>query len=154
MEKSVILISIACVFGVVLGEDLHLIEPKPGQCYDTYTENQPIYLGRIPRACVRRLPNQKDCVGLRTKNNETIVLECKGARTSKTLEPGCYRIINKDKSDGVVCQKYMKRRGCEVITTPSNLNIEVYCHPVLGTDASVIVVKDNKPRRERRDKNT
>nr|CAI5824917.1 unnamed protein product [Callosobruchus analis] len=48
----------------------------------------------------------------------------------------------------------MKRRGCEVITTPSNLNIEVYCHPVLGADASVIVVKDNKPRRERRDKNT
>lgn len=126
--------------------DLHLVDPKPRTCFDTYTENEPIYLSKIVKTCVKQLPKHNNCLGLETKNGETIILECRGQRSIH--QKGCYRIIDGRHKEGVVCQKLVRKRGCEIIQTPSLLNIEVYCYAFQATPASIIMVRDNKPRRE------
>ncbi|KAJ8940545.1 hypothetical protein NQ318_003388 [Aromia moschata] len=136
------------------GEDLHLIEPKPGQCFKIHTKSQP-HLYQNPRrpeyadlfeSCTNWLRENKNCLGLRTQNNEVLVIFCRG--DLKRRRPGCYKIINRDKREEVICQKVNKQEGCEVVTTRTNLTVVVYCNSRTGTSSGVVDVKDNKPKRE------
>lgn len=96
------------------------------------------------RTCVHNLPRYKSCIGLRTRNREVILVKCRTKMGKfKQPNPGCYRIINRDKSEGLVCQKYDTGRGCETIETPSGLNIEIFCWP--SKPGQIVRVKQTTP---------
>ncbi|CAH1156242.1 unnamed protein product [Phaedon cochleariae] len=122
--------------GHVYYGDLHLIEPKPGLCFKIHTPDQP-RLYPNPRksqyptlfqSCTEWLEKDRNCLGLRTQNSEILVLHCKGVANRR--RPGCYKIINRDKREEIVCQKVNKKEGCEVISTRTNLTIVVACGPI------------------------
>ncbi|XP_018570049.1 uncharacterized protein LOC108910041 [Anoplophora glabripennis] len=147
-----------CVIFLVLAscQDMHVIEKKPGQCYKVHNPNQPrLHLNpRKPEyddvfeACTQWLRENKNCLGLRTQNGEVVMVYCKGDH--KRRRPGCYKVVNKDKREEIICQKINRQQGCEVITTRSNLTIVVNCNPTRGTSsaAGVFDVKDNRPKRQ------
>lgn len=98
----------------------------------------------MSKSCVRNLPRYKSCVGLRTRNREVILVKCRTKMgKTKQPDPGCYRIINSDQSEGVVCQKFDNGRGCETIETPTGLNIEIFCWP--SKPGQVVVVQQSTP---------
>lgn len=113
---------------------MHAIENKPGLCFKIHTTDQPNFYPNPRRkeyadlfqSCTEWLKEDKNCLGLRTQNNEVIILNCKGI--TKRNRPGCYKIINRNKREEVVCQKLNTKQGCEVLTTRTNLNIVVYCY--------------------------
>lgn len=99
----------------------------------------------MSQSCMRRLPKYKSCVGFRTRNREVILVKCRTKMSKyKQPAPGCYRIINQDKSEGIVCQQYDAGRGCELIETPTGLNIEVFCWP--SKPGGIVTVKQTTPR--------
>ncbi|KAJ8918583.1 hypothetical protein NQ315_013088 [Exocentrus adspersus] len=130
------------LLGQCLCEDLHLIKPTPGQCFDIYPEGKPIYLSKSLKSCTENIPEINNCLGLRTQNDEIIKLDC---NESEEAKPGCFQILNADKTNGTVCQKFDKARGCEVITTPTGINVEVFCYPV-EKSRSIIYVKALRPK--------
>nr|CAI5824918.1 unnamed protein product [Callosobruchus analis] len=124
------------IFVCVAAEELHAIENKPGICFKIHTPNQPNLFPNPRRpeysslfeSCTEWLKEDKNCLGLRTQNNEILVLHCKGQR--KRNRPGCYKIINRDKREEIICQKVNRQQSnCEVVNTRTNLNIVIYCPP-------------------------
>lgn len=109
--------------------ELHPILPNSNKCFDTYTDVQPINLSSLTKACVESIPEINNCQGLALVSDEIILLACNETddENVKPLKKGCYRIIKQDGNEGVVCQRFKKRNLCEVIKTPANLVIEVYC---------------------------
>ncbi|KAJ8984916.1 hypothetical protein NQ317_012162 [Molorchus minor] len=136
-------------------QDLHPIEPKAGVCFKIHTKNQP-NLYQNPRrpeyndlfeSCTNWLRENKDCLGLRTQNSEVLVVFCRGDQ--KRRRPGCYKIVNRDKREEIVCQRVNNKQGCEVITTRTKLDIVVHCSSRGGSNSpGILDVKDNKPRRQ------
>ncbi|XP_023023131.1 uncharacterized protein [Leptinotarsa decemlineata] len=132
---NVIVLVLLCflIFGYTKCQDLHLIENKPGLCFKIHTPSQPrlfpnprrVEYPDLFQSCTEWLKEDRNCLGLRTQNNEVLVLYCKGVRNRS--RPGCYKIINKDKREEIVCQKINKKEGCETITTRTNLTIVVSC---------------------------
>ncbi|KAG5900482.1 hypothetical protein JTB14_010894 [Gonioctena quinquepunctata] len=125
MNKSWYVIFVLCVFGLASSRELHPIEPKPGKCFDSYEDVQPINLSDLTKACVEKLPTKNECFGLKLATDEIIIVGCR--EDGPKLEKGCYRFFNKDLSEDVICQKYKRRTMCEIINTPANLAIEVHC---------------------------
>lgn len=114
--------------------ELHPIGNKPGLCFKIHTPDQPNFYPNPRRreypnlfeSCTEWLKDNKNCLGLRTQNNEVLILNCKGV--NKRNRPGCYKIINRTKREEIVCQRLNAQQGCEVLTTRTNLNIVIYCH--------------------------
>ncbi|XP_018570048.1 uncharacterized protein LOC108910040 isoform X1 [Anoplophora glabripennis] len=138
--KILVFVFVISVFFSCNCEDLHLIEPKRGQCFDIYPEGKPIYLSRSLKTCTENIPEINNCLGLRTQNGEIINLDC---NEDEQENPGCYQIINADQTKGTVCQKMDQARGCEVISTPTGVNVEVFCYPV-EESRNIIYVKSLK----------
>lgn len=86
-----------------------------------------------------------DCLSLKTQNDEVLILSCIGVKNRR--RPGCYKIVNRDKREEIVCQKTDRKEGCNVITTRTNLNIVVGCFP-RGYSPSLFDVRTRKPPRE------
>ncbi|KAJ8918588.1 hypothetical protein NQ315_013093 [Exocentrus adspersus] len=138
----------ALILTCVTCQDLHVIDTKPGQCFRVHTPDQPVLNLNPPeaRACTQWLRENKNCLGLRTQNGEVVVVFCKDDQ--KRRRAGCYKLINKDKREEVVCQKLNRQQGCEVITTRSNLTVVVHCQP-LARGASNVGGGDNRSRKQK-----
>lgn len=131
--------------------ELHPIENKPGLCFKIHTPDQPNFYPNPRRkeypdlyeSCTDWLKEDRNCLGLTTQNNEVIVLSCKGV--AKRNRPGCYKVINRNKREEIVCQKLNTKHGCEVLTTRTNLNVVIYCYNRALNNS--FVVKKRKQKR-------
>ncbi|CAH1156243.1 unnamed protein product [Phaedon cochleariae] len=138
--RGVLLFGVFNVFaGCVFCRDLHPIKPEPGTCFDSYLDVQPISLSNLAKACVERLPTKKVCHGIKLITNEIILVDC--VPEGQQLEKGCYRFFNVDLTQTVICQKFLRRNKCEIIKTPENLAIEVYCDQ---SQSGIVMVKNLK----------
>ncbi|CAG9862501.1 unnamed protein product [Phyllotreta striolata] len=117
------------IFDYTQSREMHPILPDSEKCFDTYTDVQPINLSNLTKTCVETLSEAYNCRGLALVSNEILLLECNETDGGDVATPpkGCYRLLKRDGGEGVVCQRFKRRNLCEVIKTPANLAIEVYC---------------------------
>uniref|UniRef100_A0A6P7FE39 Uncharacterized protein LOC114329166 isoform X1 n=1 Tax=Diabrotica virgifera virgifera TaxID=50390 RepID=A0A6P7FE39_DIAVI len=158
MDSTHLTIFCAVVLLYVGCQELGLIQNKPGVCYKIHTSSQPrLYPNprkpeykNIHESCTEWLKEKEynNCLGLRTQNDEVIMLSCKGVTSRRRR--GCYKIINQDKKEEIVCQKVNRNEGCEVLTTRSNLTIVIHCIP-RGYSPSIFDIRTRKPPREYRE---
>ncbi|XP_057668257.1 uncharacterized protein LOC130901150 [Diorhabda carinulata] len=126
--KKLLTIVLGLFLGNSLCRELHLIDPKSDKCFDSYPDIQPINLSNLTKVCVETIPELNDCQGISLISDEVVILNCDEAGEDKeTLQKGCYKLIKQDSSEDIVCQRFVRRRSCEIIKTPANIAIEVHC---------------------------
>lgn len=106
-------------------------DPKPRRCYKIYEELQYVspytcLSEEVFTACVKELPHVRNCEGIITQNNETIILQCTDDRESSESR-NCFDIYTADNNFHIACQKKVEER-CVGITTPSNLTLLLECY--------------------------
>ncbi|CAG9862499.1 unnamed protein product [Phyllotreta striolata] len=138
----------------VASQEHRLEETKPGICYKIHTPEQTQFYPNprkklysdLHESCTKWIKHErKDCLSLKTQNDEVLILSCIDVRSRK--RPGCYKIINRDKREEIVCQKFDKKQGCSVVVTRTNLSIVIGCLP-RGYSPSIFDIITRKPPRE------
>uniref|UniRef100_A0A6P7FE46 Uncharacterized protein LOC114329173 isoform X1 n=2 Tax=Diabrotica virgifera virgifera TaxID=50390 RepID=A0A6P7FE46_DIAVI len=127
MNKILVLLFVS--LGFIECREMHPIKPDTDMCFDSYIDVQPINLSNLTKACVEPFPEINNCPGMGLFTDEVILLDCdiSGNKRTEPLKTGCYTLIKKDSTEEVICQRYNRKKMCEMLKTPSNLAIEVYC---------------------------
>lgn len=106
-------------------------DPKPKRCYKIYEQHQEIspytcLSEEVFSACMEELPYVKNCEGIITQNNETVILQCTDDKQALPNR-NCFEIYSADNTLRTVCQEKVEER-CVGFTTPSNLTVLLDCY--------------------------
>ncbi|XP_018573927.1 uncharacterized protein LOC108912975 [Anoplophora glabripennis] len=111
--------------------DTFSFDPETKRCYKIYEEHENIspftcLSEEVYSSCVHKLPHVKNCEGIVTQNNETVVLHCRDDRET-VQNRSCFEIYTENNKLHIACQKRVEER-CIGITTPSNLTVLLDCY--------------------------
>ncbi|XP_018573931.1 uncharacterized protein LOC108912978 [Anoplophora glabripennis] len=107
-------------------------DPEIKKCYKVFNQHQKIspytcLNEDVFNSCVGKLPYAKNCEGIITQNNETVLLHCVDERETSLQNNSCFKIYTANNSLHVACLKRVEER-CVGITTPSNLTVLLDCY--------------------------
>ncbi|XP_018573963.1 uncharacterized protein LOC108912999 isoform X2 [Anoplophora glabripennis] len=117
--------------------DTFSFDPETKTCYKIYEEHENIspftcLSEEVYSSCVYKLPHVKNCEGIVTQNNETVVLHCRDDRET-VQNRSCFEIYTENNKLHIACQKRVEER-CIGITTPSNLTVLLDCYFCIKPD--------------------
>lgn len=106
-------------------------DPETKRCYKIYNEQQDVspytcLSEEVFRGCVEELPRVKDCEGIITQNDETVVLHCRSEERD-TQNQNCFKVLTAGGNSHIACLERVEER-CVGIKTPSNLTVLLECY--------------------------
>ncbi|KAJ8984910.1 hypothetical protein NQ317_012156 [Molorchus minor] len=124
MKKIVFVLLVINVVWVNCEEELHLIDPKPGMCFNIYQADQPIFFEQNSKILHTDSAEFQKLPGVKNAKQRHF--------TSR---------LQRERKVPYNARKLHEEKGCEIIDVANDLYVEVYCYPLQSLGNTIFLKK-------------